>query len=453
MSYIQQVSTAAPKLDRVLTLKDLILYGIVLIMPIAPVPLFGVVQKLSDGHAVTTILLAMVTMMLTAFSYGRMASLYPSAGSAYTYVGRGLNLHLGFFAGWAMLLDYLLVPLICTIYGALTVGRLIPSVPYVFWAAFFAASMTIVNLRGIRATATANMVMMIGMVVVILVFIFLATHWLFHSEGWSGILSIRPFYNPSTFHWKSIATGTSVAALTYGGFDGVSTLSEDVENPRRNILIATVFVCFFTGIFGGLQIYLAQRVSPGFQSFHNIETAFMDVTRIVGGKFLFDAMAIILIVASLGSGLSAQAGVSRLLFGMGRDRVLPHRVFAHLDSKRHTPVYSILLVGAFVFIGSLLLNYERAAELINFGAFLAFMGVNAAVIKQFYFARSRSERRFLLDALIPALGFLSCLIIWLNLPTKSKILGSLWLLVGILYDGIKTRGFKFAPSITSLGEL
>ncbi|MHB1745510.1 MAG: APC family permease, partial [Acidobacteriaceae bacterium] len=279
-----------------------------------------------------------------------------------------------------------------------------------------------------------------------------ATHWLFHSEGWSGIFSIRPFYDPSTFHWKSIATGTSVAALTYGGFDGVSTLSEDVENPRRNILIATVFVCFFTGIFGGLQIYLAQRVSPGFQSFHNIETAFMDVTRIVGGKFLFDAMAIILIVASLGSGLSAQAGVSRLLFGMGRDRVLPHSVFAHLDSKRHTPGYSILLVGTFVFIGSLLLNYERAAELINFGAFLAFMGVNAAVIKQFYFARSRSERRFLLDALIPALGFLSCLIIWLNLPTKSKILGSLWLLVGILYDGIKTRGFKFAPSIASLGK-
>ncbi len=422
-------------------------------MPIAPVPLFGVVQKLSDGHAVTTILLAMVTMMLTAFSYGRMAALYPSAGSAYTYVGRGLNLHLGFFAGWAMLLDYLLVPLICTIYGALTVGRLIPSVPYVFWAALFAASMTIVNLRGIRATATANMVMMIGMVVVILAFIFLATHWLFHSEGWSGLFSIRPFYDPSTFHWKSIATGTSVAALTYGGFDGVSTLSEDVENPRRNILIATVFVCFFTGVFGGLQIYLAQRVSPNFHTFANIETAFMDVTRIVGGKLLFDAMAVILIVASFGSGLSAQAGVSRLLFGMGRDGVLPHRIFAHLDSKRHTPIYSILLIGVFVFTGSLLLNYERAAELINFGAFLAFMGVNAAVIKQFYFSRSRSERRFLFDALIPALGFLFCLVIWMNLPTKAKILGSLWLLAGILYDGIKTRGFRSTPSIASLGEL
>ena len=449
----QQALTSPPGLDRVLTLKDLILYGIVLIMPIAPVPLFGVVQKLSDGHAVTTILLAMVAMMLTAFSYGRMAALYPSAGSAYTYVGRGLNLHLGFFAGWAMLLDYLLVPLICTIYGALTIGRLMPSIPYVFWAALFAGSMTIVNLRGIRATATANMAMMIAMLVVILAFIYLATHWLLHSEGWSGLFSILPFYDASTFHWKSIATGTSVAALTYGGFDGVSTLSEDVENPRRNILIATVFVCFFTGIFGGLQIYLAQRVSPDFHDFHNVETAFMDVTRIVGGKLLFNAMAIILIVASFGSGLSAQAGVSRLLFGMGRDKVLPSRIFARLDGKHHTPTYSILLIGIFVFIGSMLLNYERAAELINFGAFLAFMGVNAAVINQLYFSRDRSKRHFLSDALVPGLGFVFCLVIWLNLPTQAKILGSVWLLAGIIYDGIKTRGFKHSPSIASFSEL
>jgi amino acid transporter len=145
-------------LRRVLSLWDLILYGIVLIMPIAPVPLFGIVQKLSLGHAVTTILIAMVAMMLTAFSYGRMAAIYPSAGSAYTYVGRGLNPHLGFLAGWAMILDYLLVPLICTIYGALTVQRLVPMVPYVVWAALFAGAMTVVNLRGIRTTARTNLV-------------------------------------------------------------------------------------------------------------------------------------------------------------------------------------------------------------------------------------------------------------------------------------------------------
>jgi putrescine importer len=443
----------AAKLDRVLTLRDLILYGIVLIMPIAPIPLFGVVQKLSHGHAVTTIVTAMVAMILTACSYGRMAGLYPSAGSAYTYVGRGLNLHLGFLAGWAMLLDYLLVPLICTVYGALTIQRIVPQVPYSAWAALFAAVITVINLRGIRATATANLIMMVVMLAVVLVFFVLATHWLFHMQGWSGLFSSRPFYSPASFSWKYIATGTSVAALTYGGFDGVSTLSEEVENPRRNILIATVFVCLFTGVFGGLEIYLAQRVMPDYQAMQNVETAFMDVTRIVGGRVLFGAMAAILIVANLGAGLSAQAGISRLLFSMGRDGALPSGIFAHLDRKHHTPVYSILLVGVFAFAGSILLNYERAAELINFGAFLAFMGVNAAVIRQFYFKRSQTERKLFADFAIPAAGFLFCFIIWLNLPATAKLLGAAWFAAGVLYDAIKTRGFRTAPVMAGFDEI
>lgn len=181
-----------PRLRRILTLWDLILYGIVLIMPIAVVPLLGIAQKLSLGHAVTTILLAMVAMMLTAFSYGRMAALYPSAGSAYTYVGRGLNPHLGFIAGWSMFLDYLLVPIICTIYDSLTVGRLLPEVPYVVWAGLFAGLTTLINLRGIRTTSGANFVLMVVMCAVILAFIFLAAHFLFAHEGWNGLLSTKP---------------------------------------------------------------------------------------------------------------------------------------------------------------------------------------------------------------------------------------------------------------------
>lgn len=443
----------AGSLRRVLGLKDLILYGIILIMPIAPVPLYGVAQKLSQGHAVTTILLAMVAMTLTAFSYGRMAAKFPAAGSAYTYVGRGLNPHLGFLAGWAMIMDYLLVPLICTVYGALTIQRLVPAVPYAVWAAILAGAMTVINLHGIRATANANLVLMIAMMVVILAFMGLAVHWLFDAEGWPGLFSIQPFYDPRTFHWKSIMTGTSLAALTYGGFDGVSTLSEDVENPRRNILLATVFVCLFTGIFGGLQVYLAQRISPGMGNLTNLETAFIDITRIVGGPILFTAMAVILIIANLGCGLSAVAGVSRLLYGMGRDRVLPAKVFGHLDERRGTPVYNILLVGLFTYVASLCLNYERAAELINFGAFIAFMGVNAAVIRQFYFLRSKAERRMLTDVLLPGAGLLFCLAIWLSLPTQAKLLGCFWFSLGLIWSAIQTRGFRVPPLMVSFEEV
>ena len=446
-----QQQAGAPSLKRVLTLWDLILYGIVLIMPIAPIPLFGVVQKLSDGHSVTTILLGMVAMLLTAFSYGRMAALYPTAGSAYTYVGRGLHPHLGFMAGWAMFLDYLLVPLICTIYGALTVQRLVPQVPYAVWAAAFAGTMTFVNLAGIRATVKTNFVLMLVMCGVVMAFIVLAIKVLLARQGFGGLVSIEPFYNPKTFHFGAIATATSVAALTYGGFDGVTTLAEDVKNPRRNVLLATVLVCLFTGIFGGLQIYLAQRLWPDYRTFSNLETAFMDVSRMVGGAVLFQAMAAILILANIGSGLSAQAGVSRLLFGMGRDGVLPRR-FSRLDPKRNTPVFNIVLVGAFAFLGALALNYERAAELINFGAFLAFMGVNAAAIREYYFRRKGGSRSVLADLVVPGLGLLFCLGIWLSLPTPAKIMGALWFAVGLTYDGIKTRGFRKAPSLIDFSE-
>jgi len=198
-----------PRLRRVLTLWDLIFYGIVLIMPIAPVPMFGVAQVLSHGHFVTTILIAMIAMMLTAVSYGRMATLYPTAGSAYTYVGRGLNPHLGFLTGWAMFLDYLIQPLLNGIYGALTIQRFFPFIPYAVLAAMFVGIMTWLNLRGIRATARANVILLTIMCVVIGIFMILAVRYLFHLQGWGGVFSTQPFYDPKTFDIRVIWTATS----------------------------------------------------------------------------------------------------------------------------------------------------------------------------------------------------------------------------------------------------
>ena len=435
-----------PTLRRVLTLWDLILYGIVLIMPIAAVPLFGLVQQLSAGHAVCALLFSMVAMALTAVSYGRMAARYPAAGSAYTFVRHGLNAHFGFLAGWAMLLDYLLVPVVCILYAALTLARLMPAVPIWLWCLLIVTLITGVNLLGIRSTATANLAMMLAALAVIVPFLVLASSWLWRNQGVHGVFSIRPFYNPATFHWKSLGAATALAALTYGGFDGVSTMAEEVENPRRNVLLATVFVCLFTGIFGGLQIYLAQRVHPGFNDFANVETAFMDVANTVGGSWLFGAMAAILIVTNLGSGLTAQAGVARLLYGMGRDSVLPRSFFAYLSPRASVPAYNLLLVGTLAFIGCLVLNYERAAELINFGAFLAFMGVNASVIRLCYLQADHAERQLLRDLLLPLAGLLFCLLIWWNLNDAAKIAGGLWFTVGLTYDALLTRGFRRAPT-------
>ena len=442
-----------PHLRRVLTLWDLIFYGIVLIMPIAPVPMFGVAQVLSHGHFVTTILIAMVAMMLTAVSYGRMATLYPTAGSAYTYVGRGLNPHLGFLTGWAMFLDYLIQPLLNGIYGALTIQRFLPFIPYALLAAIFVGIMTWLNLRGIRATARANVILLTIMCVVIGVFMILAVRYLFHTQGWGGVLSFQPFYDPKTFDIRVIWTATSYAALTYIGFDGVTTLAEDVENPKRNVMLATVSVCLFTGIVGGLEIYLGQRVWPDYTTFHNTETAFMDVTHRVGGPLLFQALGLVLILATIGAGLTGQVGAARLLFGMGRDNVVPRRLFAYLDPKRNTPTRNIWLIGIVAYIGTLFITYEQAGEILNFGAFLAFMGVNLATFWQFAVVKQAGrKRRWFADVAMPLIGFVFCLWIWLGLKMPAKIMGGIWFTAGLIYCAIRTRGFRERPIMIDFSE-
>ncbi|HET7841822.1 MAG TPA: APC family permease [Terriglobia bacterium] len=446
----------APHLRRVLTLWDLVFYGIVLIQPIAPVPLFGVAQKLSDGHFATTILIAMGAMLITAFSYGRMASLYPAAGSAYTYVGKGISPHLGFLAGWAMILDYLLQPIINTVWISTALHERfreyhIPQIPFAIWAIVVLGIITYLNLRGVKTSAVANKILLFFMFIVVGFFLYLAVRYLVSVDGWAGVASTLPFYNPATFKWPTVMTATSFAALTYIGFDGVTTLSEEVVNPKRNVLLATVMTCIFAGGISALEVYLGARVWPDWHTFPNLETAFMDVCSRVGGMALFYGMGTILIVAAFGSALTGGMGAARLLYGMGRDNVLPKQLFGHISAKTGTPSYSILLIGAVSFGAAIGLNYigsayQHAGELLNFGAFLAFMGVNFATFWQFAVVR-RAERKtnFAWDALLPLFGFAFCGLIWWNLNIIAKTVGGIWFLMGIAYVGWKTNWFREKP--------
>src|ERR1700751_1061623 len=463
METVSAAAPGVPRLRRTLTLWDLIFYGIVLIQPIAPVPLYGVAQKLSDGHFVTIILLALFAMLITAVSYGRMGALYPSAGSAYTYVGKGLNPHLGFLAGWAMILDYLLQPLINTVWISTALHERaaslhIPELPFIVWAAIIAGVMTLLNLAGVKSSARANKVLLAVMSFVVVWFIWQAIRYLYFGQGWAGLFSIQPLYDPKTFNPNTILTATSFAALTYIGFDGVTTLAEDVENPKRNVLLAVVLTCLFAGICSAVEAYLGARVWPDWRSFPNLETAYMDICSRVGGTVLFNAMGVILIVAAFGSGLTGTLGAARLLFGMGRDNVLPKKFFGHLKPGSSTPTNNILLIGGLAFIGAVLLNrigsaYQHAGELLNFGAFLAFMGVNLACFWQFSVRRQQGyQTKFLTDTLLPILGFLFCLLIWVNLNIIAKTVGGIWFAIGILYVGYKTNWFRSSPVMIDFSD-
>jgi amino acid transporter len=308
-------------------------------------------------------------------------------------------------------------------------------------------------LRSIRATARVNEILLAVMTAVIGVFIIMAIRYLFKAEGMAGFFSTQPFYDARTFQWQAIATGTSLAALTYIGFDGVTLLTEEVKNPKRNILLAGVMVCIFTGIFSGLQVYLAQRVWPDYTTYPHEETAFMDVAQVVGHRGLFIALLVNLVIMSLACGLTGQLGAARLLYGMGRDNVLPRKLFGYLG-RTNVPSTNVLIIGVLAFLFSQIFSYELAAEMLNFGAFLAFMGVNFSCFTQFYLHRQEGYKRHIVkDAVIPLVGFSFCLWIWCNLSGPSLIRGVIWLGAGLLYAVIKTRGFRGRPLTMDFREL
>jgi putrescine importer len=437
---------AGLRLRRTLTLWNLIIIGIVIIQPIAPMGIYGVINNAAGGHVVTTILVALIAMFFTAINYGKVARVYPSAGSAYTYVGQEIHSGFGYLTGWAMVMDYILNPLICTILCAKLTQNILPEVPYWILAIFYAGFFTVLNLGGVKTSARINEVFAAGMTVVVVIFFAFVIRfvWGYHERG--AHFFTEPFYSPQTFSVHGLMRGTSLAVLTYIGFDGISTFSEEVENPRRNIMLATVLVCLLAGVLSAVEVYAAQLVwgSNPFPP-DKVESAFPLVAQRIGGFFLFHLLNFTVLIANMGSGMASQLAAARLLYGMGRNDAIPKGFFGKIQAKRRIPANNVLLIGALALIGGLLaiwpsvFSYEKGAAMLNFGALIAFMGVNAAAFVHYYL---RSQEKKIGDLLMPVIGFVVCGAIWWNLSPPAKIAGSIWLGLGVGYGAWKTNFFR-----------
>lgn len=430
-------SSSSPRtLRRALTLRDLILYGIIVIQPVAPMSSFGAVTDKGHGHTVTAILIAMVAMLLTALSYGRMARVYPSAGSAFTYVGRELHPSLGYITGWSMVMDYVVNPLICIVWCSGQVSSW-TGVPRPLWAVLFFFLFTGLNLRGVKTSARFNTVLAVIMVGVIVAFLGATVRYLLVGDH--GPLDwTRPFYDPQRWNTGFVFGATATAVLTYIGFDGISTLSEEVENPRRNILLATVFSCLAIGILSAIQVYAAQILHPWTGPFENQEAAF-GFSASKAAPWLAPLIGSMLLVANTGSGTGAQLGAARLLYGMGRSGALPQSFFGYVSPGTGVPRNNVLAVGGIALFGSFFLDFGLGADLLNFGALIAFMGVNLATFVHYFL---RQKQRTLSNSVLPLAGFLICGLLWINLSTVAKIVGAIWMALGIAYGAWKTRGFR-----------
>jgi amino acid transporter len=444
MSEAATITTERITLRRSLGLWDLILYGIIVIQPTAPMPVFGVIYTEARGHVVTAILLAMFAMLLTAVSYGHMARLHPQAGSAFTYVSKEIHPSAGYLAGWCMAMDYILNPLICTIWCSKAAQNFLPEVPYIVWAVAFATLFTTLNLNGVETSARVNAALAAGLGIVIVMFAAAAMRFIARSGMYADWRNFTlPFYNPATFSSRAVLHGTSLAVLTYIGFDGITTLSEEAHNPQRNVPRAVILTCLVTGILAAIEVYLGQMVWGHSGAFPEVDTAFVHVAGRAGGVVLFMAVNAALLVATIGSGMGAQLGAARLLYAMGRDGALPSRFFAALEPRKRIPRNNVLLIGAISLLGALVMTYETGAELLNFGALLAFMGVNLSSVRHTLRFKGDARAGFVVFGL---LGLVVCFTLWLNLSHLAKIAGSLWACLGILLWFVRRRAMRAAQS-------
>ena len=431
---------------RVLKLRHLVAYGLAYVTPTAPFPMLGIVAIITMGHLTSAYIVAFVALLFTATSYAKMAYRHPIAGSAYSYTQRAIHPHVGFVVGWALFLSYLLVPLLSVIAARDLCLQIWPSVPSWLWIVAFVVFMTVVNFFGIKVTATANTIMTVLMIIAAILFCFFAVLALSHGVGEGVLLSTKPFINPATFDSSLIMAGTSVAVFSYIGFDGVSTLAEEVENPRINIGRATVLVAVFCAVIFVIVAYLAQMVWPEYNQLPNDVGAVLLISERIGGLWFRYFIFFIMIVAGVSCALAGQTSAARLMYGMGRDRVLPAgKFFSYVSKKHQIPSYNLLLIALVSLVLAFILNFKTAAEILNYGGFLGFFFVNLSVIFE-YMIRQRPERMGLLNLwrylIMPLFGMVVIVMIFLSLNPAVRIYVTYWMIGGLAYYAILTRGFS-----------
>jgi amino acid transporter len=430
------------RLQRTLSLGSVVLFGIAYMTPIIVLGTFGILAQSTAGMVPAAYLAALVAMFFTAMSYGRMASAFPVAGSAYSYVRKAISPKLGFIAGWAVLLDYLFLPMAIWLIGAAYLHSAFPAVPQWVWVLAFIGVTSVINIIGLKLANGINALLMLVQFLVLIAFVALCIHYI-GGDASKPLWTITPFFN-GQMQMPLIMSGAAIACYSFLGFDAVSTLTEETRDPRRTIPRAIMLITLIGGlIFVGVS-YFVQIAHPSFE-FTDVDSAAYEIARNIGGDLFVSIFLIGLIVGQFASGLSAQASGSRLLFAMGRDGVLPKSFFGTLHARFGTPVNSILLC-AVVALLALKLDVTTSTSFINFGAFLAFSLVNLSVIFHYWIgAKQRGLRELVLFLVFPIIGLVADLWLMVSLDHLAIYLGLSWLAIGLVYLGFLTRGFSQQP--------
>ncbi len=437
-----KTSSYRQELDRTLSLPHLVVYGMIFMVPIAPFAVYGFVAHESYGMVPLVYLVGIVAMFFTAMSYKQLSGEFPIAGSVYSYVQRGLNPYLGFIAGWMILADYLLVPSLIYAFSASWLQGLLPGVPAYVWILVFVIINTLINILGIKLQARANFILLFVELIALGIFIALAVNFVFIEGHGAGGWSVKPFFQPQHLNWGFIATATSIAALSFLGFDAVSTLAEETRNPHKTVGNATIVSLLLLGSIFILQTYLAALAHPDYQSL-DPKLGFFNIAREVGGPWLYLLLILVnVIAAGIANALAAQSAIARILYSMGRDKALPLcGFFSRVHPRWKTPVNATLLVAALSVLLAVFVPEEAILKLVNFGALTAFILLNVTVFAFFYLKKKRHGNIFRY-LLFPLLGLLIVGFVWSGFDRVTFLFGGAWLIAGLIIGYFKRAEFK-----------
>ncbi len=438
------------QLKRVLGLPSLIFFGLAYMVPLTVWTTYGVVTTSTAGHLPAAYVATLIAMLLTAYSYGRMVVAHPVAGSAYTYASRAFGRPVGFMVGWALLLDYIFLPMINYLVIGLYMTDYFPAVPNAVWIIATVVLVTALNILGIRLLTRMNFAFIAAQFIFIVVFVGLVIGKL------SGEVEVQSFTAPffeDGMDTGAVFAGAAVLALSFLGFDAVSTLSEETHEPRRRIPKAILLCTLAGGVLYIIQSYAGHLVFPDFNAFaDNQDVASADVMTFTGGDLLNTFFTATYVAGAFACAMASQASVSRILFAMGRDGSLPRSVFARLHPTYRTPVVANLLVGL-CGLSALFISLATTSSLISFGALAAFSFVNLSVIKHYVVDGGRRGGADLVKyGLIPLLGVLFTFYLWTKLTGFTFRIGLSWLAVGFVYLLFLTRMFRRQPPAMYSGD-
>ncbi|MFV5192809.1 MULTISPECIES: APC family permease [Acinetobacter] len=442
------------KLQKTLGLWHIIIIGLAYIQPMTLFDTFGLVSEESHHHVPTSYIVALIAILFTSISYGHMIRRYPSSGSAYTYAQKSIHPNVGFMVGWSSWLDYLLSPMVNIILAVIYLEALFPTVNHWVWVVVLTAFMTGINLRGARFVANFNSWIVLVQLIVIGTFTYLVYDKLQMGINADGAItaetryqlwSLEPFWNELT-SVGALITGATLLCFSFTGFDSLSSLAEETKDTEKTLPKAIFLTALFAGVIFIISTYFMQIYFPNDPKsyFTNIAETQPEILLLVGGSLFQSYVLAFAIVTVMASGISAHAGVSRLMYVMGRDGVINKKIFGHISPKTFTPSYNIIIVGL-VALTAGFMDLDIVISMISFGALTAFTFVNLSVISRYALrdGRTKNLKDIISFVIIPLLGFISIFAMWLEIEESALKFGLWWAMFGILYLGYKTKGFKY----------